>query len=108
MADEEKGDEAAPGPTVFVGSDGLDWSCRLTEVQRIEADPEDDDLEDLFAVTFAVDGPNAEAEIEIMVADATDLEVVEVALETLHGALLAWAELIQRRREAARTELPKA
>ena len=74
----------------------------MTEVQRIEADPEDDDLDDLFSVTFAMDGPNAEGSLEIMVPDAADIEVVAVALDTLYGALVAWADLIQRRKAELR------
>ena len=50
MADVEK-DEAAEGEAaVFVGGEGLDWSCRMTEVQRIEADPEDDDLDEFEVI----------------------------------------------------------
>ena len=106
MADDDKGGETAEGgPAVIVGGEGLDWSCRMTEVQRIEPDPEDDEPEDLFAVTFAVDGPNANAEVEIMVVEAADIEVVAMALDTLHGALLAWADLIQRRKAELRAML---
>ena len=108
MADKEKGDEATVGAAAPVGIEGLDWSCRLTEVQRIEADPESDDLDDLFSVTFAVDGPNAEASVEIMVPDAADVEVVAVALDTLHGALVAWADLILRRKAEMWAMLPEA
>ena len=94
--------EAKPAST---DADGLDWSCLLMSVERITADPEDDDLEDIFAVKFQVDGPNADAEIEITVADAADIEVVAVALDTLHGALMAWADLIQRRKADLRAIL---
>ena len=104
MADDEHGDEAAGDATAAVDITDLDWDVRLTEVQRIEADP-DDDLEDLFAVKFEVDGPNAEAEIEITAADAADVEVVALALDTLHGALTAWADLIERRKAEMRAIL---
>ena len=108
MADDEKGEAAEGGAAIFVGGDGLDWSCRMTEVQRIVPDPEDDEPDDLFTVTFAVDGPNANAEVEIMVTDAADIEVVAIALDTLHGALTAWADLIQRRKAELRAVLAEA
>ncbi len=105
MADDQ-GEAAEGGAAVIVGGVGLNWSCRMTEVQRIEADPEDEDvIDDLFAVTFEVDGPNAEGSLEIMVTDAADIEVVAVALDTLHGALVAWADLIQRRKAELRAIL---
>ena len=108
MVDDAKGDEGQEAATAAEVID-LDWDCRLKEVQRIEPDPEEDDpLEDLFAVTFMVDGPNANAEIEVMVTDATDPEVVAVALDTLHGALTAWADLIQRRKADLRAILAEA
>lgn len=109
--EDEKVEPAAAEPTVAEPAGGdeltfLDWDVRLTEVQRVEADPKDEDvIDDLFAVTFAVDGPNAKAEVEIMVTDAADIEVVAVALDTLHGAFLAWADLIQRRRAELRAIL---
>lgn len=105
MAKRAKGkdEKVEPAVTEPVAEDpGLDWDLRMTEVQRIEPDPEDDGPDDLFSVTFAVDGPNANAEVEIMVVDAVDIEVVAVALDTLHGALTAWADLIQRRKEELR------
>ncbi len=107
MAEEEKGNEAEGGTEFAGGADieGLDWSCLLMGVERIIADPEDDDGEDIFAVKFQVDGPNANAEMDIIVSDAADLEVVAVALDTLHGALLAWADLIQRRKVEMRAIL---
>ncbi len=106
MVDEDKGEAAEDGAAVIVGGEDLDWSSRMTEVQRIEADPDDEDvIDDLFAVPFAVDGPNASAEVEIMVTDSADIEVVAVALDTLHGALVAWADLIQRRKAELRAIL---
>ena len=110
MADDEKGNEAECGtePAGAEGIEGLDWSCLLMGVERIIADPEDDDGEDIFAVKFEVDGPNAEAEIEITVADVADVEVVAVALDTLHVALVAWADLIQRRKADLRAILAES
>ncbi len=63
MADGEKSSEAKVEPEA-AGDDEitfLDWYVQLTEVQRVEPDAESDDLDDLFTVTFAVDGPNANA-----------------------------------------------
>ncbi|RYC29865.1 hypothetical protein D3273_21525 [Lichenibacterium minor] len=100
MADDDKGEAAAAEEIT-----DLDWEVRMREVQRIEPDAEDDGPEDLFSVTFAVEGPNANAEVEVMVTDVADIEVVAVALDTLHGALTAWADLIQRRKEDLRTIL---
>ena len=97
MGDDDKGEGAAAEEIT-----DLDWDVRMREVQRIEPDTEDDGPEDLFSVTFAVDGPNANAEVEVMVTDVADIEVVAVALDTLHGALTAWADLIQRRKEDLR------
>ena len=97
MGDDDKGEAAAAEEIT-----DLDWDVRMREVQRIEPDAEDDGPEDLFSVTFAVDGPNANAEVEVMVTDVADIEVVAVALDTLHGALTAWADLIQRRKEDLR------
>ena len=97
MADDDKGEAAAAEEIT-----DLDWDVRMREVQRIEPDAEDDGPEDLFSVTFAVDGPNANAEVEVMVTDVADIEVVAVALDTLQGALTAWADLIQRRKEDLR------
>ena len=98
---EAKAEPAAVEPEADAVTD-LDWDVRMTEVQRIEPDPEEDGPNDLFSVSFSVDGPNANAEVEITVVDAADVEVVAVALDTLHGALLAWADLIQRRKEDLR------
>ena len=97
MAVDDKGEAAAAEEIT-----DLDWDVRMREVQRIEPDAEDDGPEDLFSVTFAVDGPNANAEVEVMVTDVADIEVVAVALDTLQGALSAWADLIQRRKEDLR------
>ena len=105
MAEDEQAGDAENTQAAPVEIRDLEWDCRLQSLERIEADPDDDDLEDLFTVTFVVDGPDANAEIEIMVADADDHDVVALALSTLQGALTAWADLIKRRREAARTEL---
>ena len=109
MADEAKAREGAPAPE---GADDeltfVDWDVQMTEVQRVEPDTESDDLDDLFTVTFSVDGPNANASVEVMVTDAADVEVVAVALDTLQGALTAWAELIQRRKAELRTILSEA
>ena len=76
MADGEKSSEAKVEPEA-AGDDEitfLDWDVQLTEVQRVEPDAESDDLDDLFTVTFAVDGPNADASVEIMVTEAADIE----------------------------------
>ena len=100
MVDDDKGEAAAAEEIT-----DLDWDVRMREVQRIEPDAEDDGPDDLFSVTFAVDGPNANAEVEVMVTDVADIEVVAVALDTLHGALTAWADLIQRRKEDLRAVL---
>ncbi len=106
MSSDENSSEPKGEATTAAKVPDLDYSVRMTEVQRIEADPEDEDvIDDLFAVTFAVDGPNANAEVEIMVTDAADVEVVAVALDTLHGALVAWADLIQRRKAELRVML---
>ena len=110
MADDAKGSEVQGG-TEPAGADdieGLDWSCLLMNVERITADPEDDDGQDIFAVKFQIDGPDANAEVDIIVSDAADAEVVAVALHTLHVALTNWAKLIERRRMTMRVDLLEA
>ncbi|MGI4763947.1 MAG: hypothetical protein ACRYGP_02595 [Janthinobacterium lividum] len=100
MVDEAKGGEAEGGTEAAGGGDieGLDWSCLLMNVERITADPEDDDSQDIFSVKFQVDGLDANAEVDIIVSDAADAEVVAVALHTLHVAMTNWAKLIEHRR----------
>ena len=102
MTKDENTSVAKDGPAAVVEDPGLSWDVQMTEVQRIEPDPEDDGPDDLFSVTFAVDGPNANASVEVMVTDAADIEVVAVALDTLHNALVAWADLIRRRKSELR------
>ena len=104
MADDEKGSEAERGMEYADADDieGLDWSCMLMGLERFIADPEDDDGEDVFAVKFQVDGPNANAEVDIMVSGTADVNVVGIALDTLHDALVAWANLIRRRKAEMR------
>ena len=81
----------------------IDWTCRLLTVERVEADELEDDLQDLFTVKFAVDGPDANAEVEIMVSDCEDeAHVVGIALDTLHRAMKAWGRITENRRIAAR------
>ena len=105
MTKDENTSVAKDGPAAAVEGPDLSWDVQMTEVQRIEPDPEDDGPDDLYSVTFAVDGPNANASVEVMVTDAADIEVVAVALDTLHGALVAWADLIQRRKVEMRAIL---
>ena len=106
MADGANSDDAteaeAPEPT------GLTWACILQQVQRIEPDPEDDEPEDLFEVSFALTGPNTEVQAEVMVIEAADVEVVALALDELHRALLAWADLIKSRKDEIRAILSGA
>ena len=65
----------------------LDWSYRLLKLERIQAEAEDEDGQDIFAATFQVDGPNANAEVEIIVSDFVDeAHVVSIAQHTLHVA----------------------
>lgn len=105
MAEEDGGtttDAAAPG-TEPSELDFIDWTCRLLSVERVEADELEDDLQDIFTVKFAVDGPDANAEVEIMVSDFEDeAHVVGIALDTLHRAMKAWGRITENRRIAAR------
>ena len=95
MADEQAGADSEV-------TDGSDWTYRLMSLERVQAD-EVDDLDDIFTATFQVDGPDANAEIEIIVSDADDeAEVVAVALDTLNRAMTAWGRLTENRRIAAR------
>ena len=84
-------------------TDGSDWTCTLMNVERISADPEDDGGEDIFEVKFQVDGPNANAEVEIIVSDYVDeANVISIALHTLHVAMREWGRVTENRRIAAR------
>jgi hypothetical protein len=92
--DTPKGDET---------TDGSDWTYRLLSLERVEADEPDDDLEDIFMAKFAVDGPDANAEVEIIVSDYVDeANVVSIALHTLHVSMREWARATEDRRIAAR------
>ena len=96
MADDDtpKGDEI---------TDGSDWTYRLLSLERVEADEPDDDLDDIFTAKFAVDGPDANAEVEIIVSDFVDeANVVSIALHTLHVSMREWARATEDRRIAAR------
>ena len=96
MADEDAGadDEI---------TDGSDWTYRLVSVERVEADEVDDDGQDMFAAKFQVDGPDANAEVEIVVSDfADEAHVLGIALDTLHRAMKAWGRITENRRIAAR------
>jgi hypothetical protein len=87
-------------------TDGSDWIYRLMNLERIQADDPDDDGEDIFTAKFQLDGPDANAEVEIIVSDYVDeAEVVPIALDTLHRATKAWARATENRRIAAREGL---
>ena len=94
-------DDEAPGGDEI--TDGSDWSYRLLKLERIQADEIDDDGQDIFEATFQVDGPNANAEIEIIVSDYVDeANVVSIALHTLHVSMRELARATENRRIAAR------
>ena len=74
----------------------VDWTYRLMSLERFDADPEDEDAQDIFAAKFQVDGPDANAEVEIIVSDFTDqANVISIALHTLHTAMTAWARITE-------------
>ncbi len=84
-------------------TDGSDWTCRLLSLERVEADEIEDDLQDIFTAKFQIDGPDANAEVEIIVSDFTDeAQVVAIALDTLHRAMKAWSNITENRRIPAR------
>ena len=91
-----------------VEAEALAALAPVQQVQRIEPDPEDDEPEDLFEVSFALTGPNTEVQAEVMVIEAADVEVVALALDELHRALLAWADLIKSRKDEIRAILSGA
>ena len=102
----EESEDLAAGPAESEAADELefvDWTCRLLSLERVEADEIEDDLEDLFTATFAVDGPDANAEVEIIVSDFEDeAHVIGIALDTLHRAMKAWGHITENRRIASR------
>lgn len=111
MADEAKATGAAAAPPETDGGEleFEDWSYRLLSLERVMADPEDDDSEDIFTAKFQVDGLNANAEIEIIVSDQTDeAHVISIAQHTLHVATTMWGRLTADRLIRARaSDLPK-
>ena len=83
----------------------LDWSYRLLKLERIQAEAEDEDGQDIFAATFQVDGPNANAEVEIIVSDFTDeAHVVSIAQHILHVAATMWGRVTADRLIADRAK----
>ncbi len=110
MADGEKGEVAADGAEVADGElEFEDWTYRLLSLERVEADEIDDDGQDIFTAKFQVDGPNANAEIEITVSDHTDeAHVISIAQHTLHVAMTMWGRVTSDRFIRARSaDLPK-
>ena len=104
MADGEKGEVAADGVKVADGElEFEDWTYRLLSLERVEADEIEDDFQDIFTAKFQLDGPDANAEVEIIVSDYVDeANVVSIALHTLHVSLQEWARATENRRIAAR------
>ena len=97
------GNDGAPNGDEI--TDGSDWTYRLMNLERIQADEIDDDGEDIFTATFQVDGPNANAEIEIIVSDYVDeANVVSIAQHTLHVALTMWSRITAERLIGARAK----
>lgn len=99
MADGEKGEVAADGAEVADGElEFEDWTYRLLSLERVEADEIDDGGEDIFTAKFQVDGPNANAEIEITVSDHTDeAHLISIAQHTLHVARTMWGRVTSDR-----------
>ena len=84
-------------------TDGSDWTYRLLMLERVQADELEEDLQDIFTAKFQVDGPDANAEVEIIVSDFVDeANVLSIALHTLHVAMRAWGRITENRRIAAR------
>ncbi len=99
------GQPQAAEPEVADGEDltFLDWSYRLLSLERIQAEAEDE--QDIFAATFQVDGPNANAEVEIIVSDFVDEAlVVSIAQHTLHVAATMWGRVTADRLIGARAK----
>ena len=95
-------DDAPDGDEI---TDGSDWTYRLMSLERVQADEIDDDGEDIFTATFQVDGPNANAEIEIIVSDFTDeAHVISIAQHTLHVAMTMWSRITAERFIRARAK----
>ncbi len=84
-------------------TDGSDWTYRLLSLERVEANEIEDDLQDIFTAKFQLDGPDANAEVEIIVSDFVDeANVVSIALHTLYVAMRSWGRITENRRIAAR------
>ena len=91
-----------PATTTDVIRD-VDWTYRLMSLERFDADPEDEDAQDILAAKFQVDGPDANAEVEVIVSDFTDeANVISIAPHTLHTATTAWARITEDRVIAGR------
>ena len=117
MARRGTGDPAKAGPAVAQPkpaepevADGdeltfVDWTYRMLKLERIQAEAEDEDGQDIFAATFQVDGPNANAEVEIIVSDFIDeAHVVSIAQHTLHVAATMWGRITADRLIGARAK----
>jgi hypothetical protein len=104
MAKDVKADVKVTEPaTTSEDPRDVDWTYRLMSLERFDADPEDEDAQDIFAAKFQVDGPDANAEVEIIVSTFTDeANVISIALHTLHTAMTAWARITEDRVIAAR------
>ena len=76
------------------------WSFDVEGVSRIVADLlGDDDV--TYAVTFNLTGPDANAEVEVLMTAPSDpAGIIALALATLHAALAAWARITLGRRIA--------
>ena len=107
MVDDAKGEgrdvelAAADGDEITF----VDWTYRLLSLERVEADPEEGEDADLFSAKFQVDGPNANAEVEIIVSDFVDEAlVVSIAQHTLHLAATMWGRVTADRLIGARAK----
>ena len=111
MADKANGGEIATEPEAAGDAEieFIDWDYRLLSLERVQADGENEEDEDYFTAKFQVDGPNANAEVEIVVSDFTDeAHVVSIAQHTLHVAMTMWGRVTSDRFIRARaTDLPK-
>lgn len=82
------------------------WTFDVESVSKISGEPPDDD-DVTYAITFNVNGPYANAEVEVFVSGPSDPALlITLAMAKLHEALAAWARITLGRRIANDDSMP--
>ncbi len=85
--EKDEADAAGSGAADDFELECFDCDSRWLSLERVQADAGEEGEGD-FTGKFQVDGPDADAEVEIIVSDFTDeAHVVSIAQDTLHVAI---------------------